>query len=86
MASVSKLGWRLAGLARSLSTASASSSASPIVELREYDLIPAQAAAYIAATRRAAPVRHRYVPTRLCSVPVRMRMRTGVVMAVLLMT
>ncbi len=49
--------------------AAAAAAPTPIVELREYALIPAQAAKYVAATKAAAPVRHEHVPTRLCSLP-----------------
>ena len=42
---------------------------SPIVELREYKLIPAKAVEYLNATKQAAAVRHEHVPTRLCSMP-----------------
>lgn len=64
--SVGRCAGRCAGRAR-LSTAPGSGGG--LVELREYALKPDKAAAYLAATRAAAAVRHEHVPTRLCSMP-----------------
>ena len=46
-----------------------STSATPIIELREYKLIPGQANLYMNHTTDYASVRHEHVPTRLFSLP-----------------
>ena len=50
-------------------TARLSSSASPIVELREYELHPQHAAAYVQATTESAELRKSLVPLRFFSLP-----------------
>ena len=65
MQSLRKVAYATSSGGRSLSASA--SARSPLVELREYKLIPAHAASYIAATQKAAECRHEHVPTRYLS-------------------
>ena len=57
------------GLRQFFSTSTAVKSSTPIIELREYKLIPGQAGVYMKHTTEYASVRHEHVPTRLFSLP-----------------